>query len=132
MHAHRYDVFIAYAGPDQPHARDLYNALAPKWSVFFDREVLRPGDRWMRVLPAAVQGSRIVAVLVSSNLDANWYTDDEVARAIKQVRKSTDKGVVPIILDDSPLPYGLEAVVTIEARGKTTAQIAAALERILT
>ncbi len=59
----RYDVFIAYAGPNEPHARELYEALVGslgKDKVFFDQEQ-PPGTWWYKEVPTALTDSRMTA-----------------------------------------------------------------------
>lgn len=61
-----YDFFIAYPGQEKATARALYCCLeAAGHRVFLDTEVLLPGDPWDQEIPAALNLSRITAVLVS-------------------------------------------------------------------
>ena len=129
----KHDVFIAYAGPDQPHARALHAALDTLGvRAFVDKLDLRPGDRWHEGIPTALRAARMVAVLVSRIwiTGAPWYAPDEVARAIELCRRWGVR-VVPVTLDGisgDELPYGLLPLVPIEhVDWPTTAATLAAL-----
>ncbi len=111
----QYDVFIAYARPDAFLARALYVALRTVGlRVFFDEESLRVGTRFMREIPAALASSTLVVVLVSAKVPEYWYLDDEVARTIAQARAEGAR-IVPVLLDDSAMPYGLQGIVPIRS-----------------
>lgn len=111
MFAMNWDVFLAYASPDRAQARALWEALsAAGLSVFFDQEVLRPGDNWHRELPQHLRSSLVVVVLVSSNTPEAPFENAEVVIALDQVRREGAR-LIPIRLHpNATLPYGTETL----------------------
>lgn len=110
------DIFLCSAGPDEVHARALAaGARASGATVFLAADSLTPGDPVDEVIPATLEGARLVAVLVTpswrrSRWDGgSWYGPEEVARAIRRQRAADGVRVVPIHADASRelLPYGL-------------------------
>lgn len=116
-----YDVFIAYASKDRPHARAFEQALRDGGLRPFLDEDMLPGTLWDEAIPAAQKAARITAVLISDNLPKAYYARDEIVSAIGLFREDERvHQVVPIFLDgDVPaeLPYGLKRVVGISLVG---------------
>ena len=118
----RFDVFVAYARPNEPHARELYEALAEALGsdrVFFDRE-LPPGTLWREETPKAVADSRITAAVLARTPDGGWYDKEEFAIAIDEMRHG-DHLVIPVFVDGTPervrdWPYGLGGISAIDAQ----------------
>ncbi len=132
----RYDVFIAYAGPNAPHARQLFDALAESLGedrVFFDREQLSPGALWYQEIPAALADSRMTVAVLARDAGGGWYDKSEFLIAIDQVRRG-DHVLIPVFVDGMPermveWPYGLQNLNAIDARAR--GGLAAAAEEIL-
>ena len=84
----RLEVFIAYARPDESHARELYDALAAalgKDRVFFDRE--RPaGSSWTEEVPGALADSRMTVAVLSRQPNGGWYDKAEFIIAVDEMR----------------------------------------------
>lgn len=109
---YRYDVFLAHGSPDTPRVRPLYHLLRDQGlRCFFDEASLEPGANWMREIPEALAGSRIVVALISTAMAASWYANSEIAGAIQHARERSLR-IVPVYLDGwlKPVPYGLEAL----------------------
>lgn len=111
----QYDVFIAHSSKDKPQARDFKQALLDGGLRPFIDEDMLPGTLWDDALPAAQEGSRVTAVLISDNLTKAYYAREEIVAAIQLFRKDQQvHQVVPIFLDGEVpenLPYGLKRTV---------------------
>jgi len=61
------DVFISYAHADLDSAWRLYSRLSSfeNVSVWFDKESLKPGQRWEKEIERAIRKSRYFLVLIS-------------------------------------------------------------------
>ena len=94
-------VFISYARKD----RDLVSVLAALleqegWSVWWDRENLPAGQRFHRVIDAAIKDACLVLVCWSeASIDSDWVIDE--ASEAKQQGK-----LMPVLLEDVKPPYG--------------------------
>lgn len=133
----RYHIFIAYASPDRPYAKSLYEILREDYEVFFDEESLLPGDPWDITLPRSQANSLITIILISENVDDAYYQKEEIASAIALARDpQTLHRVIPIYLDDSAtkesVPYGLRRLHSIYLGDNfTIADAANAVGRVL-
>lgn|GEM_PF-3348750 len=108
---HKWDFFIAHAGPDQHSAEVLYDLLRP-FRGFLACRRLMPGDDWDQELPIAQRKSLVTLVLISSSTNSAYYQREEIASAIALARaKASAHRVIPIFLDSSQsnrsIHYGL-------------------------
>lgn len=107
----KWDLFIAYASPDRPHADRLYSMLSTRYRVFLDHRCLLPGDEWGAAIAAAQRDALITVILVSTKSEGAYYQRDEVAAAIDLARRNPDTHrVVPVYLEPAVadvVPYGL-------------------------
>ncbi|MGM0575213.1 MAG: TIR domain-containing protein [Myxococcota bacterium] len=84
----RWDVFIAHAGADAEHARELYDRLDHgRCRVFVDFERVELGQFWDDAIDGALAASRIVAAIVTEDSVGAHYVREEVASAIQYVRE---------------------------------------------
>jgi hypothetical protein len=118
----RYDFFIAYATPDRPKARRLYWFLQDaSCKVFLDVENLGPGALWTSALREALEASRAIVVLVSTQADDAFYQQEEIVRAIELARdKPGAHTVIPVTLEKLPQgavskPYGMSSLQALDA-----------------
>ena len=120
----RYDVFIAYARPNESHARELFGALAEAFGkdrIFFDREQ-PPGSRWHQEIPQAVADSRMTVAVLARAPNGGWYDKAELIIAVDEMRHG-DHVIVPLFVDGPPerekdWPYGLQGLSAIDVRGR--------------
>lgn len=98
------DIFLSYASEDRERVRPLAEALATKgFQVWWDRG-LAAGDDYARVIGAALERARIVIVCWTPASVASIWVRDEAARA-------RDAGkLVPVMLDQAPIPLGFGAI----------------------
>jgi hypothetical protein len=110
-----FDIYLAYASADRPFAEELHRRLEPHCRVLFDRN-LAPGALWDVALPEALQAASTMVVLVSKQSADHWYHASEIARAVNLARAKPDRfRIIPVVLDGSELPFGLERVQAIDA-----------------
>src|SRR5581483_2764681 len=96
-----WDIFISYASPDRPQAKQLCSAILaidPQIRLFLDIARLKPGSVWPDVLDKAQRNSRMTAVLLSSNTKNAYWQMAEVVRAIKFFYEH-GRQLIPILLD---------------------------------
>lgn len=110
----RFDIYLAYASADRAFAEELHRLLEPRCRVLFDRN-LAPGTLWDMALPEALQASRTIVVLVSKQSMSHWYFASEIAQAVNLARTRPGVKIIPVVLDGSELPFGLERVQAIDA-----------------
>jgi len=103
-----WDIFLAHAAPDAPAAEALHDALVDTGlAVFLDSRCIGLGQRWDAVIPAALDASRLIVVLVSGRTRDAWYAREEIALAIDAGRGRGDPDrlrplVIPVYLERLP------------------------------
>jgi hypothetical protein len=125
-----WDVFIAHASADRKVAESLFALLDPHCRVFLDSKKLKAGDIWDELISSAQQASRATVVLVTNDSHRAHYELAEVASAVALARDPIARHrVIPVLLGEAKLPYGLERVQAIRLQG--THSIAEAATQIL-
>ena len=92
---------ILYSRADADHAtrvQRLARAFAP---TFIDRD-LPPGEQWRQAIARAICAADVVLLVWSARAAASI----EVEREIETVQRCGVR-VVPVLIDDTPLPAGL-------------------------
>jgi TIR domain len=106
-----WDIFVAYPSANWRDASNLFDALVPHVTVFFDRKSLQVGDEADVVIPRALRSSKMAVVLVDSDYSRSYYARAESVLAIALARSDPSYRVVPIYLRGRPpiidTPYGL-------------------------
>jgi hypothetical protein len=108
-------IFINYRHEDtQPTAWLLYDKLKERFgpgNVFFDRDTLRPGERWLDEIKSHLAADGVLIALIgrqwmpamTANLQAGGedYVVKEIDLAFRSDRRIT---VIPVLADDARLP----------------------------
>jgi len=103
--------FIVHASADSVVAERLYDVLSPSFRVFLDSKSLLPGDRWAQRLAEEQRSSYVTLVLISEHCEAAYFAQDEIVGAISLARDTQGRHrVVPILLGDVAIPYGLRGL----------------------
>lgn len=109
-----YDVALSFAGEDRSTARDIGNQLRAQGVRVFMDEYERT-ELWGRDLSAELRTrygkqTRFVVVLVSKDYVVKDWTDFEFTTAKDEAGLRTEEFILPVRLDDSPLP-GLRSTI---------------------
>src|SRR5262249_32180287 len=91
----RGQVFLSHSGADMLAARQLAEILRQNGvDVWFDKDSLRPGDRWMDQIEKAIQNSSAMIVYVGCKGVQSWV-DREVRFGLE--RSTNDPGAFHLI-----------------------------------
>src|SRR5690349_10918622 len=117
-------IFISYSRKDIDFARKLAGDLEKAgYEVWWDLTDLRGGDDWPRVIPAAIESSQFVIVVLSPNSAASDWVEKEYTQAL-----SLHKKIIPIMLANSRIPFALNTINYIDFTGE---DYAASLNNLL-
>jgi hypothetical protein len=118
-------IFISYSRKDIGFVRKLAGDLEKAgYDVWWDLTDLRGGDDWPRVIPAAIESSQYVIVVLSPNSAVSDWVEKEYTQAL-----SSRKKIIPIMLARTSLPFALNTINFIDFTGE---DYAASLNNLLT
>jgi hypothetical protein len=106
-------VFIVYAREDLNAARKLAEDLKENgFNPWLDVDEITPGQVWQKAVLRSLEESATALVLVSQHLSKKGFVQDELKAAldILQERQKDVSPVVPVRLDDSPVPERLSHI----------------------
>ncbi|MBD2752302.1 toll/interleukin-1 receptor domain-containing protein [Spirosoma validum] len=105
-------LFISYSHDDEKFAKPIVQLLrvSAKY-VFFDRDTLKPGKNWADQIQKAIESVQLVVVIWCKHASLSAYVKQEYLAAIKK-----EKDLMPVLLDDTPLPKPLAAFQWIDFR----------------
>jgi len=99
-------IFISYSRKDIAFVRQLAGDLEKAgYDVWWDLTDLRGGDDWPRVIPAAIESSQYVIVVLSPNSAISDWVAKEYTQALGLRKK-----VIPIMLKPSSVPFALNTI----------------------
>src|SRR5688500_6228303 len=99
-------IFISYSRKDIAFARKLAGDLEKAgYDVWWDLTDLRGGDDWPRVIPAAIESSQYVIVVLSPNSAVSDWVEKEYTQALGLRKK-----IIPILLKPSAVPFALNTI----------------------
>lgn len=118
-------IFISYSRKDINFVRKLAGDLEKAgYDVWWDLTDLRGGDDWPRVIPAAIESSQYVIVVLSPNSAISDWVEKEYTQAL-----SLHKKIIPIMLARTNIPFALNTINYIDFTGE---DYAASLNSLLT
>jgi hypothetical protein len=106
-------LFVSYSRKDVKKVRPVVELMRVSGGkVFRDEDSIPPGKRWRDLLVKAVEAANIVVVFWSQYSSKSEEVSEEFALAVK-----LGKDIVPVLLDDTPLPPVLAAFQNVDFRG---------------
>ena len=99
-------IFISYSRKDIDFVRQLAGDLEKAgYDVWWDLTDLRGGDDWPRVIPAAIESSQYIIVVLSPNSAISDWVAKEYTQALDLRKK-----IIPIMLEPSRVPFALNTI----------------------
>ena len=99
-------IFISYSRKDIDFVRQLAGDLEKAgYDVWWDLTDLRGGDDWPRVIPAAIESSQYIIVVLSPNSAISDWVAKEYTQALDLHKK-----IIPIMLKPSRVPFALNTI----------------------
>jgi hypothetical protein len=117
---YKYDFFLAHSSKDVEITDAIRQGLeARKVRVFVDNRTLRPGQVWTDELLAAQKASKVTIALVStSSVKSPWFKS-ECTTALELRTSGLAHALVPVLLDETEMPYGTNIVQGIKVGANT-------------
>ena len=116
-------VFLSYSNEDASPARKVRAAIeSAGYFVWQDVTAIQGGEEWIREIEQAINGCCALVVITSRHTNASWWVREEILHAQRR-----HKPVIPLAIDDTPLPIGILQVNSINAH----ASFAAGIQQLL-
>lgn len=101
----RFHVFLSHRSTDKPAVTEVYDILTEAgFRSFFDAVHLAPGDALVHELEQALEQSRVGLLFWSKETEASTWVGLEYSVFIGLVTANPGFTLIPISLDDEPLP----------------------------
>jgi hypothetical protein len=97
-------------------------------TVYVDNRSLQAGDYWPDQLLAAQKASRVTIALVSSHTVTSVWFKSEYVTGLTLMSSGLAHAVVPIFIDATEIPYGLNVVQGIRLTEGVTGEV---LDRLM-
>ncbi len=126
-------LFISYATPDRERVLPYHDWLQTEgYETWIDCNQLLPGQNWDLEINRAIDRATLILAFVSENTIARrGYVQRELKIALDRLRDrlSDDIYIIPILLDDVPIPDDLKRIQAISSNEPNCRQkIASALQ----
>lgn len=121
-------VFISYAAPDERFVRGLAERLEENGhTVFFSGGSLEVGQDWQASLSSWLRDSDAVVVVISEASTGSRWMMTELGAALGYFQERGQPAILPVVIDESPLPVQLAQVQVLMASHKDLDWIASRL-----
>jgi len=99
-------IFISYSRKDIDFVRKFAGDLEKAgYDVWWDLTDLQGGDDWVRQIPAAIQTSQFMLVVLSPNSVASEWVQKEYTQAL-----SLHKKIIPVMFKQCEVPFALNTI----------------------
>ena len=120
-------VFISYSPEDRPAARRIAADLKDRGiRVWLDEYEILPGDSIADKISQGIRTSEYLIVIISRNSVGSTWVRREVESAFKRNPEVSERRLIPVRIDDAPVPPYLAAIHYLDLRP----DYAAAIERL--
>lgn len=111
------DAFICHASEDKAAARSFALGLAQFGvTTWLDEAEMRPGDRLVDKLAAAIHNSRWFVILLTNNSVRKAWVQFELSQAIDREVRDEHTVVIPVVLSDCDIPHYLRNKIYVDLR----------------
>lgn len=126
-------IYISYNNRDREIAINISRELKKLgYEITLDVESLTPGQEWRSIIDEALQSSEVFVSLISENSINSQYVLTELGAARAFMRTSKKMLVIPVILDEIPIPKVIEDIQVLTANSNETIYIAATIDQVIT
>ena len=112
-------IFLSYASPDYDRVHEYFTALVSDGlDPWLDKEKLVAGQNWDFEIKRALARATIIVVFLSENsVSRRGYVQREIRIALDQAQNKLhdDIYVIPVMLDEVPIPPQIESIQVIGA-----------------
>jgi ribose 1,5-bisphosphokinase PhnN len=120
-----FDIFLSHSSADKTRVRELYDALAALGiSSWFDERELHVGDSLYHHLNAALEMAEFVVFCVSHSATTSGWVEREIGGTLAGQLRAPKKRILPVLLDDAPVPPLLADLVWLDMKKSQPSDVA--------
>ena len=117
-------LFLSYSSRDRDVAYQLARQLRELGhDLVLDVDALAPGDHWREMLLEGLRSADGMVVLISKHALESQFVVSEIGAARAFSRESGKTFIIPVVLDDVPIPPVVQDLFAIESAGQTLEEI---------
>lgn len=125
-------IYISYHRIDQPFAAQLANRLNAAGHILsYDETEIPLGTNWRTAFYIALKSSDIFIIVLSQNTNKSQNVLMEVGAARAYASESNRMLLIPIVIDDTPLPFSIQDIHAIIQRDRNIDEILPRIERAI-
>ncbi len=125
-------IFLSYSSKDADFARLLAEKLKTGGhEVAADFDLLTPGQNWRSVLSGGLKEADALVALVSQASLSSQFTLMEIGSARAYSSEIGKPLVIPVLIDDTPIPIALQDIQVLFAPDRNTDRILSEINRAL-
>ena len=104
-------IYISYQRNDLQFVNQLANKLKiDGHTLSYDVDELSPGSDWRTALNTGLKNSEVFIVVISESTERSQYVLTEVGAARAYAQESGRMLIIPIIIDDIPIPLSIQDI----------------------
>lgn len=116
--------FISYSSQDRFVARRIaYDLQSRGIEVWMDEFEILPGDSIVEKIAEGIRTSEYLIVLISKNSVGSSWVRKEFEMAFERNREASERRLIPVRVDDTPVPPYLAGVQYVDLRPDYSAAI---------
>ncbi|EKO3408586.1 toll/interleukin-1 receptor domain-containing protein [Vibrio fluvialis] len=125
-------IYISYQREDQPFVIQLAERLkASGHTLSYDVDELSPGTDWRTALDSGLKSSEIFIVVLSKSTHKSQYVLTEVGAARAYALESNRMLLIPIVIDEVPLPLSIQDIHSVIQPDRNLDEIIPTVERAI-
>jgi len=122
-------IFISYNRQDSEFVRSVSDQLKTQGhDIAIDVDALAPGQDLRRTLASALKESEVFVVFLSESSKTSQYVLSEIGAARAYSEESERMLVIPILIDDIPIPSIVQDLFVVTAYDRNVQEIARSVE----
>lgn len=109
------DYFLSHASVDKPFVTEIANAVGAS-KCFLDSYDIKPGDDLLAKLDYGLDATKVFVLFWSKTAAQSPWVSEEVGQArIRKIRNNNIR-ILPVRLDDTPMPLWMQRLVYLDAK----------------
>ena len=102
-------IYVSYKGNEEPFVKNVVDRLEPKHEIFVDYK-MPPGVVYQKHMLAMLKSAEVFVVFISTDTKTSSYQNAEIGAARFCHDFVDQKLIIPILIDQVPLPNSIKDI----------------------